>query len=588
MRRWLSQSLLLAMFTLSARSARSQALHWYEPTRVEGIAVFDPQHPYLRVPAADMPQLRPALQHLATHTAGEYLHFRTKARRIVIRYVRTEPPLNYPHMPLTGTSGLDLYGVDMNGAWRWAPARYRFSDTCQYSYDHLDLPTHKGVGEFYLYMPLYNGIRWLAVGVPEGDSLYWAEPRRERPIVAYGTSILQGAVASRPGLAWTNILERRLDRPVINLGFSGHGQFEAPIFQLMAKVDAQAYILDCMPNLTAGYGLTDQQILDRLRRGIQLLQAAHPQVPIVLAEHADGYGPDYMDTARLNSYHRASTLMARMDSILRSEGVQHLHLLTDSAIGFDADCTTEGLHPNDIGMMRYADAYERLLRPLIHEPVGPLLTEQPVEQYRDGFDWLARHDQICRLIQERHPQVLLLGNSIVNYWAGQPVPESGLVRGPQAWARYLHPLGVQNAGFGWDRIENVLWRIYHGELDDFQGRTIVVMIGTNNIGISSDADLLQGLEFLLTQIHQRKPDCRLIMAGILPRRGQEAHVKALDQAIRRMVRAHHWQYVDIGSALLNRHQRINDAFFVQDGLHPDAAGYEILGAELARIIRTTP
>ena len=85
----------------------------------------------------------------------------------------------------------------------------------------------------------------------------------EKPVVVYGTSIAQGACATRPGLAWTAILERKLDRPLINLGFSGSGQLEKSVIDLMAEIDAKLYILDCLPNLTSGAGFTDDEVEKR-------------------------------------------------------------------------------------------------------------------------------------------------------------------------------------------------------------------------------------------------------------------------------------------------------------------------------------
>ena len=141
-----------------------------------------------------------------------------------------------PHMPSTGESGLDLFAIDVNGNWNWAPGSYHFGDTCSYTFKNLFLAKNStSVSDFYLYLPLYNSVTWLSIGVDEKDSFAFASKRNEQPIVAYGTSILQGGVTSRPGLAWTNILQRNLDRTVINLGFSGNGRFEEPIFDLCQR-----------------------------------------------------------------------------------------------------------------------------------------------------------------------------------------------------------------------------------------------------------------------------------------------------------------------------------------------------------------
>jgi lysophospholipase L1-like esterase len=351
----------------------------------------------------------------------------------------------------------------------------------------------------------------------------------------------------------------------------------------MSKRDAALYVLDCMPNLDGGR-FSDSLIKARIYYGVKKLQTDHPEIPILLVEHADGYAPFYMDTARLNRYHRASILMGNIFNDLTKDDYKNIYLLTDKEIGFDMNSTTEGLHPDDIGMMHYADAYEKIVREILHEPTGNISTEIPVEQYRDGYDWLKRHNQVIENIKRINPNVIILGNSIINYWGGIPLAESGLARGEDSWLKYLAPLKVQNAGFGWDRIENVLWRIYHGELDDFNGRKVLVMIGTNNLGLNSDEDIVNGLQFLLEQIHLRKPKAEIMMAGILPRKNMEKQVAAINRQIKAMALKNGFKYVDFGRPLL-KDEKINISLFEGDGLHPDKTGYEVLGKEIERAVK---
>jgi lysophospholipase L1-like esterase len=451
-----------------------------------------------------------------------------------------------------------------------------------YTFKNLFLARNgTGVSDFYLYLPLYNSVKWLSIGVNEKDSFSFSAKRKEKPIVAYGTSILQGGVASRPGLGWTNILARNLDRTVINLGFSGNGRYEAPIFDLMAKVDAQLYILDCMPNLSKGY--SKEEIKKRLVYGLNKLRERNKNVPILFAEHADGYAPFYMDTARLNEFHESSAMIAEIFDEFKSKGVKNIYLLTEKEIGFDLNSTVDGAHPNDIGMLQYAIAYEKKIREIVNEPLGNIVTEIPVEQYRDGYDWIDRHEKVIEDIEQNSPENLIIGNSIIHYFGG--TPEYNISRGNAAWDKYLKPLKVQNAGFGWDRIENVLWRVYHGEFDDFNGKNIVLMIGTNNLSArNSDSEIVEGLQFLMNAIKERKPNTHLIMVGILPRAKSESRVAVINQKIKEMALKNHVAYADFSKAFLIGN-KINPKLFVSDGLHPNADGYEVLGKELNKLLR---
>lgn len=557
-------------------------LSWYQPTWVNGVCELDSGNIYQRLPARLQSQVRKPVWDLSQNSAGEFICFKTTARTITVRVLLGSKQAAISHMPQTGVSGVDLYAVDKNGAWNWSPARFTFGDTASFQYKNIQLAGN-AVTDFYLYLPLYNTVKWLSIGIPANEKLQFVKENRDKPIVAYGTSIMQGASASRPGLAWSNIVARRLDRTVINLGFSGNGRFEQPIFDLMATVDASLYILDCMPNLTNGI-VADSEIKDRVYNGIKKLRTKNPAVPVLLVEHAPGYGPFVMDTARLNEYHKTSVLIAKIFDDLKADGYKNVYLLTAKAIGFDINSTPDGLHPNDVGMMQYADAYEKIIREIFNEPNGNISTQMPVEQYRDGYDWLKRHEEVKANTKKTNPKSIILANSIINYWGGLPAAESGIARGVESWEKYMSPLQIQNAGFGWDRIENTLWHVYHGILDDFNGKKILVMIGTNNVGINSDQEIIDGLQFLLKQIRHRKPGAEIIMAGILPRKNLEKKVDSLNSRIKAMALKNNFKYVDFSKAFI-KDAKINASLFLADGLHPGAAGYEVLGREINKVLR---
>ncbi len=115
------------------------------------------------------------------------------------------------HMPATGVSGVDLYAKNSDGKWLWCKGNYSFADTINYNFRNITPNDnyHKMGREYHLYLPLYNSVEWMEIGTEE-DALFEPIPiRKEKPIVVYGTSIAQGGCASRPGMAWTSILERK-------------------------------------------------------------------------------------------------------------------------------------------------------------------------------------------------------------------------------------------------------------------------------------------------------------------------------------------------------------------------------------------
>src|SRR5690606_21529276 len=128
-----------------------------------------------------------------------------------------------------------------------------------------------GKREVLLYLPVYNGVSSVELGLPRGSSLGRAPARledRDRPVAVDGTSITQGGCASRPGMVHTAILGRRFDRAVINLGFSGNGKMELEVGRLLAELDAAVYVIDCLPNMDA------KEVTERTAPLVRLLRKA--------------------------------------------------------------------------------------------------------------------------------------------------------------------------------------------------------------------------------------------------------------------------------------------------------------------------
>lgn len=319
---------------------------------------------YDRLPARVEKIVRPELWRLSKHTAGEYLKFATNSSEIIVQYT-VAGNRSMDHMPATGVSGVDLYALDDKGNWHWARGAYSFADTIAYRFTGIAFP-HK-IKEFRLYLPLYNTINWLQIGVPEKNTFQPIEVSRSKPLVVYGTSIMQGACASRPGLAWTNILGRKLNMPVINLGFSGNGRLEQPLIDLMNEVDASLFVLDCQPNLVDRNVYSEIEIEQRIVNSVKSLQSRHPATPILLTEHCCGLPAVTIDTALTSKYNWTSTILTKTVTQLKKQGVKNIYLLTAEEIGFDAASTVDGTHPTDIGMLKYADAYEKKILEIINK-----------------------------------------------------------------------------------------------------------------------------------------------------------------------------------------------------------------------------
>jgi len=531
---------------------------------------------YDRLPARAEQSVRDAVWKLSKNSAGLQMRFQTNASEIIIKYQVTGA-LQMPHMPATGVSGVDLYSKTIDGNWLWAAGRFSFGDTITYHFNNL-LPNDQHVNnrEYTLYLPLYNSVKWMEILVPK-KALFKPLPLRiAKPIVVYGTSIAQGGCASRPGLAWTNILGRKLSRPVINVAFSGNGKLEKELISLLSEIDAKMYVLDCLPNLTSPDYYATGELKKRIVASVTELQDKKPSTPILLADH-DGYTDGEINPVRKNEYVSTNTAFRQSFDSLAASGVKNIFRLSKEEINQNIETMVDGTHPNDIGMMRYADAYEKKIRAILAEPEGTISTTIPVTQRRDAniYDWETRHNEEIQYNKLHPPELILIGNSITHYWGGNPAEPRH--NGSDSWEKYFSPRVTTNMGFGWDRIENVLWRIYHGELDNILPKQIVLMIGTNNLQLNTNDEIGTGMQFLIQAIQAKQANAHILLMGIFPRRNMEERIVELNKSLANVAAQTKINFADAGNLLIKKDGKIDESLF-SDGLHPNAAGYAKLGA----------
>lgn len=583
--------LLLSLFFLICVSGFPQSLStmvWWNPVG-DKIPAIEGQgwpgevaNPYDRLPTRAEKTVRPSVWSLSRNAAGLMIRFRSNAERIVVRY-QVAGSLNMPHMPSTGVSGVDLYAKDSDGKWLWSNARYSFGDTIVYQFSGLrpNDGYHDKGREYRLYLPLYNTVKWMEIGVADSSLFSPLPVRREKPIVTYGTSIMQGACASRPGMAWTTIMGRMLDRPLINLGFSGNGRLEPELIGLMSEIDAKLYILDCLPNLVNPRDFPRDEVEKLIIEAVRQLRKAHPDTPILLADHA-GYTDGLLNPVRFKDYSEVNDMNHQAFAWLKSEGVQEIYLLTREEIGLSPDAMVDGTHPTDLGMQQYAEAFETVIRVILNQPVGVASTAKPCTQYREPgmYDWEARHETLLALNEKDPPRTVFIGNSITHYWGGEPAHP--LRRGEDSWKAVLDPLGTRNFGFGWDRVENVLWRIYHDELDGYEAERVILNIGTNNLHLNTDEEILEGIELVIRAIKVRQPKAEILILGLYPRRELEGRVSALNLKYAQLAGKLNTRYADPGATLLKGDGRIDEALFT-DGLHPNAEGYRRIANRLLNL-----
>jgi hypothetical protein len=340
-----------------------EATRWYDIAHLnlEGRGWAQTESFYDRLPAKAKGVVREPVWKLGYDSAGMCVRFVTDATIIQARWTLRSETLALPHMPATAVSGLDLYVKTENGRWRWLAV----GQPKQFPTNVVQLVKEIPAGkrEYLLYLPLYNGVQSVELGIPKDNTLAKAGPwgpGSRKPILFYGTSITQGGCASRPGMVHTAILGRQLSYPVINLGFSGNGKMEPEMADLLAELDPAVYSLDCLPNMTA------TEVTERVEPFVRTLRKAHPKTPIVLVEDRSYTDSFLVTSKRKRNLDSRAALRAAYERLLAA-GTQDLQYLPgEDLLGDDGEGTVDSSHPTDLGFMRQADAFrvvfEKILR----------------------------------------------------------------------------------------------------------------------------------------------------------------------------------------------------------------------------------
>jgi len=206
-------------------------------------------------------------------------------------------------------------------------------------------------------------------------------------------------------------------------------------------------------------------------------------------------------------------------------------------------------------------------------------TLAPVTQDRSwpSYDWAKRHELTSAAVKKAKPQILFIGDSITHFFGGEQF-DSYALRGQQTWGEFYAPRYAGNLGFGWDKTENVLWRLQHGAIDGIAPRLLVMMIGTNNTGTCSAPDIAIGIESIVLELNQRLPHSKILLLGIFPRgekpNPQREKIAEINGIISKLNGTYNVTFLDIGPKFLTPEGLITKDI-MPDFLHPNEKGYLI-------------
>jgi hypothetical protein len=292
----------------------------------------------------------PRLEHLAGNTSGIKIRFETDSK--IIRIVASlGEVVGYAHMPVSSSSGFDVYinGIFLNNI------RPELNST---EIDGtIELGRENTIKLIDIYFPLYNSVLDFYFELDKG-ALKRKPVENKAPVVFYGSSITQGACASRPGNSYVNMVGRMVGRPVINLGFSGNARGDIEIAEYINTLDISALVYDYDHNAP------DTGFLEKTHEPFfKEIRGEKPDLPVIMMSRP-GY-EKWIDLARYNTQVVMTTYLNSL-----SKGDRNVYFIDGKTLfgtqNRDA-CSVDGTHPNDIGFLRMAKRVTTVLKDILED-----------------------------------------------------------------------------------------------------------------------------------------------------------------------------------------------------------------------------
>lgn len=324
-----------------------------KPFKIYGVFKPEDDDEYIRIPRKIAESTNNGVKILNSNTAGGRVRFKTDSKYIILKCL-TKTIGTMPHMALSGVSGFDLYA---DGAYYGTaiPPFFSLNEGIANGYDAIIEFRENKMRDIIINFPLYNGVSELLLGFESSAEVKDGEEyRHNTPVVFYGSSITQGACASRPGNSYQSILSRRLNFDFINLGFSGSARGEDSIAEYISNLDMSVFVYDYDHNAPDCEHLKNTHY-----KMYKKIRDSHPNMPIIMASRPNRYGIDWQERIEIikKTFEKA-----------KNDGDDNIYFINgqDMLNSYDIDMmTVDGCHPNDFGFFCMAEAFEKILRKVL-------------------------------------------------------------------------------------------------------------------------------------------------------------------------------------------------------------------------------
>jgi lysophospholipase L1-like esterase len=214
--------------------------------------------------------------------------------------------------------------------------------------------------------------------------------------------------------------------------------------------------------------------------------------------------------------------------------------------------------------------------------IASLLPAQTEPVERPDRNSHVAHEQLLAKRYQGRIDLYFEGDSITRRWGATDYPQL-----LESWEKNFFGWNAADFGWGADRVENILWRLQHGELDGVNPKAIVLLAGTNNVGSQGPTEgadaaaevVSRGIAAVLHAMQEKAPNAVIILTAIFPRNDNMAvmpEINAVNSRLAKMADGHMVRYLNINDRLADSDGRLLEGMMnSKDKLHPMLAGYQV-------------
>lgn len=319
-----------------------------EPFDLYGVFYEKENERFVRMPSDIADKLNENIAYLNKHTSGGRIRFSTDSKSIAV-IVKYSSLWEGNNMPLICSSGFILL-EETDGGYKhvktFVPQHTCFGKENHVGFSQSCNGLSGEMKNYILFFPLYNDVESLTVGLDKDAAVsHGKRYKNVKPVLYYGSSITQGACASRPDNSYQAIISKRNNIDYINLGFSGNAKAEPVMCDYLAGIDCSVFVCDYDHNAP------NKEYLQETHYSLYKdFRAKQPETPIIFVSK-----PDIEHD--LDVQKRFEIIKATYDKA-RESGDKNVYLI-DGRTFFEGEdrnaCTVDGCHPNDLGFFRMAN-----------------------------------------------------------------------------------------------------------------------------------------------------------------------------------------------------------------------------------------